>query len=105
MTRPLEVWGTSHVPVIGERGLVTRQQRTIVAAPSRAAAARALGASSYAMSQWGSRTENPYEVAAALAEPGQVFWRPLDQWDGGWRRASIPEGRYSLYDEDSLPIT
>jgi hypothetical protein len=65
-------YGFSPVPEVRE------QVRRIVAAPSRAAAARAFGVSSAYLRDWGSETMNAAELAAALAEPGAVFWGPMN---------------------------
>jgi len=50
-----------------------KTHRVIVAAPSKAAAARALGVTSSRLTKWGSVTGNANELEVALAAPGFVF--------------------------------
>jgi hypothetical protein len=64
MARTLKVYGTS----FGTR-------RRIVAATSKAAAARALKISTYYANGYMSDTRNAEEIALATAEPGVVFSR------------------------------
>ena len=88
--KPLQVWGcTKH----GRRGYTPinswdRQTREIVAARSRAAAARAFGMEDRHLKDYGNVTSNAIECAVALAEPGVVFWRPLDQYKAPWTRST-----------------
>lgn len=91
--KPLDVWVTDHAPIVGSGH---RQDHTIVAARSRAAAARLLGISSATLLNYGSITGNEEKVAVALAEPGQVFYRSTNAWGGDWQRAAIPEGGHTL---------
>lgn len=64
-----------------------RQVRAIVAAESRAAAARAFGVSSRYLRDWGTETFNEEERTVALAHPGVALQRPLDHHGaGGWER-------------------
>jgi hypothetical protein len=63
-----------------------RQTREICAAPSKAAAERALG--ERIPQGFGGITGNDEEIAQAMSEPGVVFWRPLDHFGRGkpWTR-------------------
>ena len=56
-----------------------RQTWEICAAPSMAAVARAAGASYPRQLFCLGQIENDDDVATAMAEPGVVFWHPLDQ--------------------------
>lgn len=53
----------------------TSQFEAVVAAPSRAAAARALGLASATVAKYASITGNPVQIAVAMAQPGTVFIR------------------------------
>jgi hypothetical protein len=65
--------------VFGGNGMSQgKQLRTIVAVPSKKAAAEALNVSVSAISNWYSVTGNPEEVEAATEQPGVVLARPLD---------------------------
>ena len=55
-----------------------KQTSEVVAAKSMAAAARAAGVKRPAQLFNLGRTGNDEQIAAAMAEPGVVFWRPLD---------------------------
>lgn len=55
------------------------QTRELVAAPSKAAAARAAGVSSPAKLHNLYRTPQPVEQALARSKPGVVFWQPINQ--------------------------
>lgn len=55
-----------------------KQTREICAAPSMAAVARILGVKSPKSLDM-CETGNPGELTQALAEPGVVFWSPLDR--------------------------
>lgn len=72
MSKQLQVWGcvivaSSHWPT------TVRQPRCIVAAPSRAAAARALGVTSRWLAEYGCEAGAEAEIAVALSVPG-VAW-------------------------------
>jgi hypothetical protein len=75
----------------------SKQTREIVAVTSVAAAHRAFNASGVRCSisdvrEYGSETGNAEELEVALAEPGVVFWRPLDhRGEGGWTRTTHTE--------------
>jgi len=77
MPRPLKVYG-----VLGWRvGCPAapngnRQTREVVAARSKAEAARLLGCSLHWLNSYGSETWNDRELVVAMASPGTVFWRP-----------------------------
>ena len=85
------------------RGLVfrgRRQVRTIVAAPSQAAAARAVHETLHRVREWWHVTSNNVELATALAKPGQVFmasdrmakyFRPVIYLEGAWIDANATE--------------
>jgi hypothetical protein len=66
-----------------------RQRRVIVAAPSRAAAARALGCSSAYLGSYGCPTGNDREIALAESKPGTVFIHVADDLS-----APFAEGRW-----------
>lgn len=86
--KPLQIW--HHGMAFERRGrLIPADYRPenrrsmfqcarMVAAPSRAAAARAMGVTSNWLNTWGSEGMNAYGTAVATAEPGVVFWQPLD---------------------------
>lgn len=52
----------------------SKQARCIVAAPSKAAAARALNCTIGHLNTYGSVTGNEYEIKAAMAQPGIALW-------------------------------
>ena len=54
------------------------QTREIVAVRSRAEAARITGKTALFLKNYGCWTGNQEEIDTATAEPGVVFWRPLD---------------------------
>ena len=58
----------------------SRQTRELCAAHSKAELARIVGVkSSHSPELWNlSETGNDGDIAIAMAEPGVVFWRPLD---------------------------
>lgn len=58
------------------------QARCIVAASSWAEAARLSGDKAHLMRTYGSTTSNAREVEAAMAQPGVVLARVLDDWTG-----------------------
>lgn len=84
----MKTWGIFAYHVLG---MGVPQSRVIVAAPSRAAAARAFGVSSQWLDKWGSEFENATETPIVLAEPGVVFARALDDHHGSFRRAVLNE--------------
>lgn len=63
------------------------QTREIVAAKSMAEAARVAGIKPHYLRTYGCETGNPEELRVALADPGVVYWRPLDDYKGDYRRA------------------
>ena len=68
-----------------------RQTREIVAARSWAEARRCFEASGllmtmYELRTYGGITANEREIAIATAEPGVVFWRGNNEWNGEYRR-------------------
>jgi len=63
-----------------------QQTREIVAAPSKAAAARAAGKKDPRSLFNFDETGNQHEIEIAMAEPGTVFWRPLDHRKGTYLR-------------------
>lgn len=81
-TRALKVYGAHAVYLSGAVG----QRRAIVAAQSKAAAARALGVSQYYAKSYVTETGNAEEIAQALTEPGVVFHHHIDDRSGGWER-------------------
>ena len=54
------------------------QTREIVAAKSLAEVIRITGLTRGYLTNYGSTTVNPEDVAAAMQEPGVVFWAPLN---------------------------
>ncbi len=89
MSRPLDVWGGNVVcnviaDAVNPDHPWQRQVRVIVAAPSGAAARRALAAAGLGdiprtewNAMWGT-TGNDLEVEVALADPGRVFGRSME---------------------------
>lgn len=75
--------GLTHRVVPGRRGM--GQVQVVIAAPSRAAVGRAMEEIHRYQSRndlrdgW-SETGNDSEIAAAMAKPGVVLWRPLDDY-------------------------
>lgn len=63
------------------------QVQTVVAALSRASAARAFGCTDRHQKEYGSETRNVIAVATAMAAVGIVFWKPLN---GGEYRPRTP---------------
>ena len=62
-----------------------QQTREIVAATSMAEVGRIIGTPHRQLFNLG-ETGNPRELEVALAEPGVVFWRPLDDHTGVFGR-------------------
>ena len=52
---------------------------------------RATGLNRAYLNNYGGETGNPTEITQAMSEPGVVFWRPLDDRSGRWRRAEGPD--------------
>lgn len=75
----LTVWGMD-VHLRKVRG----QQRAVIASRSKAAAARALDVSIGHFNMYAADTGNEEEIRVALAEPGVVFHRGLDDRDAEW---------------------
>jgi len=63
---------------------VRGQQRAIVAARSKVAAAKAMDLTVYFFNGYGDETGNAEEIATAMAKPGTVFTRPLDDFNAEW---------------------
>lgn len=62
-----------------------RQTREVCAAHSKAEAARVAGKKwAHQLFNFG-ETGNEQDIAAAMAQPGVVLWRPLDDRTGEWR--------------------
>lgn len=102
MARNLKVW-TIHTRLTGlpreETGGSTGQVHAVVAATSQAAAAEALGVTVGHLRNYGSVTANEQDVAVASAEPGVVFWQPLNRSKGiGYRRYTPPGAETVLPD-------
>lgn len=69
-----------------------RQTREIVAAKSKAAAARAAGYDRPAQMFNLCETGNRQEIETAMSKPGVVMWRPLDDRVGAFvEAAELPE--------------
>lgn len=89
MPRPLKVYGVMNFrqecPVSPNRG---RQTRDVVAARSIAEAARLIGVSDRFMRVYGSETGNDVEVEICMADPGVVFWRPINDRTETYQRAA-----------------
>lgn len=64
-----------------------QQAEVIVAAKSRAAAARAFMCSDHDMKSYGTETGNAVAIATAMAAVGIVFWKPLDSTIGYMHRS------------------
>jgi hypothetical protein len=62
-----------------------KQAELIVAAKSRAAAARAFGCSDYDLKNFGSETGNDVQIAVAMAAAGTVFYKPLNDVSDAYR--------------------
>lgn len=63
------------------------QHRAVVAARSKAEAARAFNITPHQARGWCEITGNAREVEAATSEPGIVFWRPLNaRYDSAYSR-------------------
>lgn len=71
MTRPLKVYGWTDM----RRG---EQTREVMAARSKTEVCEVLGRSARWSGDWLSETRNPAELAVALADPGEIFARSLD---------------------------
>lgn len=75
-----------------------KQVRVVVAAPSKAAAMRALGVSRTEFRDYFHKAERPEDVEPALSRPGTLFWQPtptpfgapLAQWDDDTEETSAP---------------
>lgn len=82
MNRKLKVYGwTGTKATPGSR---QRQSRNIIAAHSVAELLRLTGIPRSQYSWSGGETGNAEELAAALAQPGVMLWRPLDDRDAPW---------------------
>lgn len=67
------------------KGGNSRQGRFIMAAPSIAAVCAATGMTRYTFNNEGCETGNANEIATALAKPGAIFVRGLDEFrDEPW---------------------
>lgn len=82
------------------------QTREIVAATSQKEAVRLFNASGLYMTigelrNYGNVTGNPQEVETAMAQPGQVFWRALDDMGGDFTAAQ-PKGADRWHDARSV---
>lgn len=64
---------------------VHNQTREICAAQSKAEVARIVGVRAPRLLFNLGETGNDEERAAALAQPGRVLWRGLDDWGKPWR--------------------
>lgn len=73
-----------------EAGTHHNDTREIVAAKSKAAAARAAGESDPRRLFNFGETWNKDDIAQALSAPGVVFWRPIDDRNGPWHSADTP---------------
>jgi hypothetical protein len=72
-----------------EAGAPHYQTHEIVAAPSKAAAARAAGERDPRRLFNLGETGNAADIAVATREPGVVFWRPIDARESNdYRRAA-----------------
>lgn len=92
MTPKLKVYGiTAHISapltpeMLGSAPHV-RQAHAVVAAPSKKAAAEALGINMYEFNHSGGETGNDESIAVALAEPGTVFYQSMNSRRGNWYR-------------------
>lgn len=68
----MKVYGT-HLMAAEWWPTEARQPRVVIAAKSKAAAARALGLTLHSFNQYGSITGNKDEIAAAMSRPGIPF--------------------------------
>jgi hypothetical protein len=66
----------------------SRQTRDIVAAHSRAEAARIAGEKGPWALDCLEETGNTEEIAQALSEPGVIFWRPNTDWKSPFQRVA-----------------
>lgn len=82
MATQVKVFGT-----MGFRG-GAGQVRRIVAAPSQRAAAVHFRCSVNHLRNFGSITGNIEEIRTATAQPGVVFWRPINDRNGEWHAES-----------------
>lgn len=78
MTKSLVTWG-----------ITLGRTRSIVATTTKTAATTALGISRYHFDRYAAMSANPVELAAALADPGQVFSLRLGYVPAGgsWEKA------------------
>jgi hypothetical protein len=77
-----------------------RQAEVIVAAKSRAAAARAFGCSDHDLKNYGGETGNDIQITTAMAATGTVFWKPLNDVTDDYR----PRASHTLSDDRLLNI-
>lgn len=64
------------------------QIQAVVATTSKKKAAELFDVSMYTMNYYGSETWNKDDCEVALAEPGVVFWRGLDDRSGSYQRGT-----------------
>ena len=73
------------------------QVRAVVATRTKKEAIAAFGVSTGEARNYISVTGNEHELEIALAKPGQVFARPLNEWNGDYfeieRRSHVPRKR------------
>ena len=88
MARKLKVYGWQgwRNEAMNERH-ARYQTREIMAAPSQSAVARAAGFKRASQLFNLCETGNDEELRVALAEPGVIFWRGLDDHQGDWRKS------------------
>lgn len=88
-TNKLKVYGWTHYRVecrAAANG--SRQTREVMAAKSVAEVMRATGLSRKYLTTYGGETGNQTELATALAAPGVVFWRPLNDYNAEYIAAN-----------------
>ena len=76
--RVLKVFTSLGMSAADEHGVRHVQPRLVVATTSQKAAAEAFGMTLNRFRNYGSETTNEHDVAAAMSEPGTVFWTPKD---------------------------
>ena len=82
MAREMKVFGSTIAWCRDDAITNCRQVRAIVAAETKAEAARLMGMSIGEFNNYASQTGNDVEVTLALSKPGQLFARSVNAWKG-----------------------
>ena len=87
MPRPLKVYGaTVWLDECPKAPNGNKQARCVVAARTKKEVMELFGITRNDFEHSACETGNATEIALAMASPGVVFWKPVDDWNGNYRR-------------------